>query len=83
MPNTLFNRMSLILTHMHTLRNRKADLDGEIASEQKRRVPDHQQLHWLKVRRLMVRDQIQRYEVILVKLKETLMSGGAGKAEIA
>lgn len=82
MPNTLFPRIAVVLTHMKTLRKRQTQLDGEIAVEQNRLDSNYQHLHWLKVRRLMVADQIQRYDAILQKLKEALLNSGAGKAAL-
>ena len=82
MPNSLFNRISLILTQLHTLRNRKDDLEGKIALEQSRLAPNAQQLHWLRVRRLMVGEQIEHLETTLNDLKNVLFSG-KGQKEVA
>lgn len=82
MPNSLFNRISLILTQLHALRNRKDDLEEKIASEQSRLAPNAQQLHWLRVRRLMVGEQIERHETTLNDLKNVLFSG-KGQKEVA
>ncbi|WP_299353047.1 hypothetical protein [uncultured Shimia sp.] len=83
MTNSIFKRIALILPHIKTLRQRKVELDGKIAHEQSRLAPDYQQLHWLKVRRLMIQDQLRRYDVILQNLKATLTNSNARKVGVA
>ena len=80
MPNNLFHRITLVLTHLKSLRSRQSKLDTQIVHEQRRLAPNPQQLHWLQVRRLMVSEQIERHNQILQNLKEALLNGSARKA---
>ena len=79
MPNNLFPRITLVLSHLKSLRSRQSKLDNQIALEERRLAPNAQQLHWLQVRRLMVNEQIQRHSEILQNLKEALLHGSARK----
>lgn len=80
MPETIIKRVTLIVTHMRSLKTRHAILDGQIDVEHTRPAPDQQKLQWLKVRRLMVRDQIARYETLLLDLRSFLAPSDTRKA---
>ncbi|WP_175556894.1 YdcH family protein [Shimia gijangensis] len=83
MSDSLFKRIAIIVIHMKSLKNRQTILDGQIEVEHKRRAPDQEQLRWLKVRRLMVRDQIARYESILQDLRSLLPTTHSRKVALA
>ncbi len=69
MKSTIIDRTASLSAHVKALRTRHRLLDGRIEEEQRRPAPDHAKLRWLKARRLVIRDQLARYEGILRTLK--------------
>ncbi len=69
MKSTIINRTASLTAHLKALKARHRTLDGEITQEQRRPAPDHAKLRWLKARRLVIRDQLARYEGVLRTLK--------------
>ena len=69
MKSTIIERTASLSAHVKALKSRHRKLDGEIMEEQRRPAPDHVKLRWLKARRLVIRDQLARYEGILRTLK--------------
>jgi len=69
MKSTIIERTASLSAHVKALRTRHRKLDSEITEEQRRPAPDHAKLRWLKARRLVIRDQLARYEGILRTLK--------------
>lgn len=79
MPMSLFSRITLLLTHLNSLRKRQQQLDHELVTARRQMIPNAQLVHWLEVRRLMVSEQIYRHTEILQNLKAALQHGSARK----
>ena len=69
MKTSIVQRVNSLSAHVSALKKRHRKLDGEITVEQRRAAPDHMKLRWLKARRLVIRDQMTRYEDMLRQLK--------------
>ena len=69
MKSSIIERTASLSSHVKALRTRHRKLDSEVTEEQRRPAPDHARLRWLKARRLVIRDQLARYEDVLRTLK--------------
>ncbi|WP_035871802.1 YdcH family protein [Cucumibacter marinus] len=67
MTNTRFSR-STIAARIASLRTRHRQIDEQVSTEQKRTWRDSSILKKLKRRRLYLKDEIRRYEGLLVTL---------------
>ena len=64
MPISMFSRITLLLTHLKSLRKRQLQLENELAAARRQMVPNAQLVHWLEVRRLMVSEQMVHVAVL-------------------
>lgn len=69
MTSKIVQRVESLAAHVSALRTRHRKLDRQILEEQHRPAPDYGKLRWLKARRLVLRDQVARYEGLMSSLK--------------
>ncbi|SDI07080.1 YdcH family protein [Lutimaribacter saemankumensis] len=69
MKTKVLERVASVSARVNALKNRKSKLEGEIAAEEGRPAPDTLRLRHLKARKLLIRDQLARYEGVLRTLR--------------
>lgn len=69
MKYDIVSRAKSISARVSALKRRKSQLEDKISAEQARPAPDHLRLRRLKSRKLVIKDQVARYDSLLRSLK--------------